>query len=99
MGNASRQLKRKQHTSKKESPALVKGQDNSPADPEGVRIQFSVRQADLIKGLLAASQEAQAQLQFALMAAGIDGRDIVGGDLDGPDPYLVVMDAGGIDGE
>ena len=99
MGNASRQSKQKQQASKKGSQGSQAPKTNGEIAREGVRIQFSVRQADLIKGLLAASQEAQAQLQFALMAAGIDGRDIVGGDLDGPDPYLVVMDAGGIDGE
>tara|TARA_R110000751_G_scaffold294085_1_gene401918 strand:+ start:131 stop:370 length:240 start_codon:yes stop_codon:yes gene_type:complete len=60
------------------------------AKPESIRLDFSVQQANLIKQLLAASQDAQAQLQFALIAAGIDGRDIVGGDLDNPIPFLIV---------
>ena len=99
MGNASRQSKQKQHISKKESPVLVKEKDESLANPTSVRLEFSVQQAELIKGLLAASQEAQGQLHFALMAAGVDGRDVLGGDLDSPTPHLIVSNVGGTNGE
>jgi len=58
-------------------------------------MDFSVPQADLLKQLLAAVQESQSQLQLALMAAGIDGRDILGGDLDDRAPYLIVGTVGG----
>jgi len=74
---------------------LVKGKSEAPEKPDSLRLDFSVQQANLIKQLLAASQDAQAQLQFALIAAGIDGRDIVGGDLDHPTPFLMV---GNVDG-
>ena len=97
MGNASRQSKQKQHTSKKESPALVKEKDESLANPTSVKLEFSVQQADLIKHLLNQSQEAQAQLQFALTAAGVEGRDIVGGSLDGANPYIIVSNDGDVD--
>jgi hypothetical protein len=96
MGNASRQSKQKQQTSKSASPALVREQDNAPATPETVRIDFSAPQAELIKQLLVAVQESQSQLQLALMAAGIDGRDVLGGDLDDPVPHLIVGNAGGV---
>ena len=99
MGNASRQSKQKQHTSKKESPALVKEKNEGLANPTSVKLEFSVQQAELIKGLLAASQEAQASLHFALTAAGVDGRDVLGGDLDSPTPHLIVSNVGGIGGE
>ena len=95
MGNASRQSKQKQHTSKSGSPALVEGKNETPAKPDSLRLDFSVQQANLIKQLLAASQDAQVQLQFALIAAGIDGRDIVGGDLDSPTPFLIVSNVDG----
>tara|TARA_R100001086_G_C11785997_1_gene244922 strand:- start:470 stop:769 length:300 start_codon:yes stop_codon:yes gene_type:complete len=99
MGNASRQSKQKQQTSKSVSPALVREEDKIPAVPESIRLNFSVQQANLIKQLLAASQEAQAQLQFALIAAGIDERDIVGGDLDSPTPFLMVSNIDGTVGD
>lgn len=61
-----------------------------------MRIDFSAPQAELIKQLLVAVQESQSQLQLALMAAGIDGRDVLGGDLDDPVPHLIVGNAGGV---
>jgi len=51
-----------------------------------------VQQADLAKQLLAASQEAQNQVQFFLVAAGISGQDVIGGDLDSDKPYFLVKD-------
>jgi hypothetical protein len=78
---------------------LVKDQAESLSKPESVRLDFSVQQANLIKQLLAASQDAQAQLQFALIAAGIDGRDIMGGDLDSPTPFLMVSNVDGTIGD
>ena len=97
MGNASRRSKQKQQTSKSASPALVREQDDTPAASESVRLEFSVQQAALIKHLLNQSQEAQAQLQFALTAAGVEGRDIVGGSLDGANPYIIVSNDGDVD--
>jgi len=49
-----------------------------------------VQQADLFKQLLAASQEAQTQVQFALVAAGIADQTVIGGDLDAEKPYFLV---------
>jgi len=49
-----------------------------------------VDQAELFKQLLAASNEAQNQVQFALVAAGISGQDVIGGDLDAEKPYFLV---------
>jgi hypothetical protein len=51
-----------------------------------------VQQADLFKQLLAASQEAQNQVQFALVAAGISDKAVTGGDLDAEKPYFLVKD-------
>ena len=49
-------------------------------------------QAELAKQLLAASNEAQNQVQFFLVAAGISGQDVIGGDLDADKPYFLVKD-------
>jgi len=51
-----------------------------------------VQQADLFKQLLKASQEAQNQVQFALVAAGIADKTVIGGDLDAEKPYFLVKD-------
>jgi uncharacterized protein YggE len=60
---------------------------------EGDKVYLSKQQADLAKQLLAASQEAQNQVQFFLVAAGIADQDIVGGDLDAEKPYFLVKDS------
>ncbi len=51
-----------------------------------------MQQADLFKELLAASQAAQNQVQFALVAAGIADKAVTGGDLDAEKPYFLVKD-------
>ena len=56
------------------------------------KVYLSVEQAELFKQLLAASNEAQNQVQFALVAAGISGQDVIGGDLDSDKPYFLVKD-------
>jgi hypothetical protein len=60
-------------------------------------IQLSSQQANLFKRLLAVSNEthvanaeAQNQIQIAMIAAGIAGKEIVGGDLDVESPYFTV---------
>lgn len=56
------------------------------------KVYLSVEQAELAKQLLAASNEAQNQVQFFLAAAGISGQDVIGGDLDSDKPYFLVKD-------
>jgi len=56
------------------------------------KVYLSVQQAELGKQLLAASNEAQNQVQFFLAAAGISGQDVIGGDLDSDKPYFLVKD-------
>jgi len=56
------------------------------------KVYLSVDQAELAKQLLAASNEAQNQVQFFLVAAGISGQDVIGGDLDSDKPYFLVKD-------
>ena len=91
MANASHQSKHKQQTLKKESqasPSPINGQAQVQED----RVHLSVDQAELFKQLLAASNEAQNQVQFFLAAAGISGQDVIGGDLDSDKPYFLVKD-------
>ena len=66
-------------------------------------IQLSSEQADLFKKLLmvsneahVANAEAQSQIQIAMIAAGIAGKEIVGGDLDSDSPYFTVKNGNGI---
>ena len=100
MANASHQSKQKQQTLKKESQAsqepVTNGETQQSGLPwnekDGNRVYLSVQQADLFKQLLAASQEAQNQVQFFLVAAGISGQDVIGGDLDSDKPYFLVKD-------
>ena len=91
MANASHQSKHKQQTSKKELPASP-SPINGQAQVQGDRVHLSVDQAELFKQLLAASNEAQNQVQFFLVAAGISGQDVIGGDLDSDKPYFLVKD-------
>ena len=67
---------------------VTNGQAQAPKD----RVYLSVQQAGLFKQLLAASQEAQNQVQFALVAAGISDKAVAGGDLDAEKPYFLVKD-------
>ena len=65
---------------------------NGQTQPLENKVYLSVQQADLFKSLLAASQEAQTQVQFALVAAGISDQAVIGGDLDAEKPYFLVKD-------
>ena len=92
MANASHQSRQKQQTSKKESQVSQEPVTNGQAQAPKDRVYLSVQQADLFKQLLAASQEAQNQVQFALVAAGIADKAVTGGDLDAEKPYFLVKD-------
>jgi len=92
MANASHQSKHKQQTLKKESQASQEPITNGQTRPLEDKVYLSVQQADLAKQLLAASNEAQNQVQFFLAAAGISGQDVIGGDLDSDKPYFLVKD-------
>ena len=100
MANASHQSKQRQQTLKKESQASSEPKTNGESqqgdmpwnEGDGNRVYLSVQQADLFKQLLAASQEAQNQVQFALVAAGIADKAVTGGDLDAEKPYFLVKD-------
>jgi len=100
MANASHQSKQKQQTLKKESQASQEPVTNGETQQSGLpwnekdkdRVYLSVQQAELAKQLLAASSEAQNQVQFFLVAAGISGQDVIGGDLDAEKPYFLVKD-------
>ena len=92
MANASHQSKQKQQTLKKESQTSQEPVTNGQTQPLEDRVYLSVQQAELAKQLLAASNEAQNQVQFFLVAAGISGQDVIGGDLDSDKPYFLVKD-------
>ena len=98
MANASHQSKQKQQTLKKESQTSSEPATNGHSQQgdmpwsEKDRVYLSVEQAELAKQLLAASNEAQNQVQFFLVAAGISGQDVIGGDLDSNKPYFLVKD-------
>ena len=98
MANASHQSKQKQQTLKNESQTSSEPATNGHSQQgdmpwsEKDKVYLSVDQAGLFKQLLAASNEAQNQVQFALVAAGISGQDVIGGDLDSDKPYFLVKD-------
>ena len=98
MANASHQSKQKQQTLKKESQTSSEPATNGHSQQgdmpwsEKDKVYLSVQQAELAKQLLAASNEAQNQVQFFLAAAGISGQDVIGGDLDSDKPYFLVKD-------
>ena len=89
MGNASQQSKRKQQTLKNESQAINKT-DVKPITSEN-RVYLGMQQAEIFKQLIQASNEAQAQLNFALSAAGLSNDVIVGGDLDSDSPHFIIQ--------
>ena len=94
MGNASRRLKQKQQISKRDSQMPDERQMNGETTPE--KFSLSRQQADLFKQLLSDSNEAQNQVQFALVAAGISDREILTGNLDSQDPYFMLKGINGI---
>ena len=89
--NILRRLKRKQKTSKKESPMSEKKDTNGLLTRD---ICFSLEQADLAKNLLQAVNhsrdvhiETQSKWEAFLIGVGMRaGDEIVGGDLDSDDP-------------
>ena len=99
MANASHQSKQKQQTLKNESQTSSEPKTNGESQQgdmpwsEKDKVYLSVEQAELAKQLLAASSEAQNQVQFFLVAAGISGQDVIGGDLDSDKPYFLVKDS------
>ena len=70
-------------------------QPNGQTQPEDIRVALSPGQASLFKQLLVASNEAQTQVQFAMVAAGINAQSVIGGDLDAEQPYFVVRNVNG----
>ena len=87
MGKGSQQSKRKQQTSKKESQTTQQKPDSQNRE----RKLLTMEQASIFRQLIQATNEAQAQLNFALSAAGLADNAIVGGDLDGNSPYFVII--------
>ena len=107
MGNALRQSKRKQSTSKKESQDSTHPKSNGDVTKD---VYLSLEQAALFRQLLVVSNEAEAryregeaalaaiqeQVHIALVAAGIPGDEVVGGNLDGEKPYFIIKDSNNI---
>ena len=50
-----------------------------------------MEQAEIFKQLIQEANQAQAQLNFAIASAGLSGQVIIGGHLDGGEPYLTVQ--------
>tara|TARA_R110002051_G_scaffold53206_1_gene100554 strand:- start:6042 stop:6329 length:288 start_codon:yes stop_codon:yes gene_type:complete len=88
MGKGSQQLKRKQQTLKNESQAINKT-DVKPITSEN-RVYLGMEQAEIFKQLIQATNDTQAQLNFALSAAGLSNDVIVGGDLDSDSPHFII---------
>jgi hypothetical protein len=53
-------------------------------------VKLTTEQASIFQHLIQAANEAQAQLSFAVRAAGLEQEMIVGGNLEGEDPFLIV---------
>tara|TARA_Y100000590_G_scaffold439617_1_gene563868 strand:- start:418 stop:597 length:180 start_codon:yes stop_codon:yes gene_type:complete len=53
-------------------------------------VRLTVEQSGIFKQLIQSANEAQAQLNFALVAAGLSEELVIGGDLDVDEPYLIV---------
>ena len=94
MGNASQQSKQKQQISKKQSQGIKKAVNirQSGVDPttNENRVYLGMQQAEIFKQLIQASNEAQAQLNFALTTAGFSDVIVVGGNLDGDSPHFII---------
>jgi|8_EtaG_2_1085327.scaffolds.fasta_scaffold01102_7 hypothetical protein len=87
MGNVSHRSKQKQQTSKKESQAKT---TNGQTASNERKVKLTTEQASIFQHLIQAANEAQAQLSFAVRAAGLEQEMIVGGNLEGEDPFLIV---------
>ena len=82
MGKGSRQSKQRRQTSKTESQTETTNEEKVP---------LTVEQAEIFKQLIQEANQAQAQLNFAIASAGLSNRVIIGGHLDGEEPYLTVQ--------
>ena len=79
---------------KKDGGPAIEGADlivpTNGAIPEEKRIVLSEDQAQLFAQLFQQSKEIQERIQFALVSAGLNGMDIVSGELDAADPHFMV---------
>jgi len=79
---------------KKDGGPAIEGADlitpTNGAVVEEKRIVLSEDQAQLFAQLFAQSKEIQERIQFALVSAGLNGMDIVSGELDAADPHFMV---------
>jgi hypothetical protein len=82
MGKGSRQSKQRRQTSKNESQTETTNEE---------RVPLTVEQANIFSQLIKEANQAQAQLNFAVASAGLSNQTIIGGHLDGEEPYLVIQ--------
>ena len=82
MGKGSRQSKQRRQTSKNESQTERTNEE---------RVPLTVEQASIFSQLIKEANQAQAQLNFAVASAGLSNQTIIGGHLDGEEPYLVIQ--------
>ena len=82
MGKGSRQSKQRRQTSKNESQTETTNEE---------RVPLTVEQANIFSQLIKEANQAQAQLTFAVASAGLSNQTIIGGHLDGEEPYLVIQ--------
>ena len=79
---------------KKDGGPAIEGADlitpTNGAVVEEKRIVLSEDQAQLFAQLFQQSKEIQERIQFALVSAGLNGMDIVSGELDAADPHFLV---------
>ena len=79
---------------KKDGGPAIEGADlitpTNGAVVEEKRIVLSPDQAQLFAQLFQQSKEIQERIQFALVSAGLNGMDIVSGELDAADPHFMV---------
>ena len=80
---------------KKDNGPVVEGADlivptNDAIPEEGKPFSIQVDQAEMLAQLFAQSKEVQERIQFALVAMGLGGMDIVSGELGGESPHLIV---------
>jgi hypothetical protein len=101
MGRELRKLKSKlltskkgQEMAKKDGGPAIEGADlitpTNGAVVEDKRIVLSPDQAQLFAQLFQQSKEIQERIQFAMVSAGLNGMDIVSGELDAADPHFMV---------
>ena len=80
---------------KKDGGPVVEGADlitptNGAIVEEGKPFSIQVDQAEMLAQLFTQSKEVQERIQFALVAMGLGGMDIVSGELGGESPHLIV---------